>query len=184
MELILWGISYLPSFVFKSKEDSALKILFVLMGIALYIVNLETSVGMLKILLAYVDKRKPKMSELFEYFRVGLLARFFIGSLLYSLLVMIGLLFLIIPGIYFAVRYYFVPYIIVDKDADIFESFDKSAKLTKGAEWQLLLFGVLSFLIFILGAAALVVGLFVAIPVVYIASVYIYRKLDHHEHFA
>ncbi len=60
----------------------------------------------------------------------------------------------------------------------VFESFSKSGQITKGHIWNLFLFGLLIGLISIAGAAALLIGLLVAMPVVSLAGTYVYRKLS------
>lgn len=79
-----------------------------------------------------------------------------VGGIVYSLLVFIGSVFLIIPGIFAYVAFIFMmPYIIVE-DRNFIAALKESYRLTEGD--RLALFGLL----LIVGAAAAVVGLTIA----------------------
>lgn len=92
-----------------------------------------------------------------------------------------GLLILIIvlaPAIYFKIRWMFFPYYIVDKNAGIMDSLRLSWAATKGNFWHIFLFGLTCFGLVIAGLIALVLGVFVAIPVISMATALIYLQLD------
>ncbi len=100
----------------------------------------------------------------------------FLASLLLGVLVFAGLILLIIPGIYFALRFSMVRYAVLD-GAGVMESFEKSTKMTDGLKWQLLGFFAVVIVINIIGAILLMVGLLVTIPVTMIAMGQVYLKL-------
>lgn len=75
------------------------------------------------------------------------------------------------------IKLQFYSYFIVDKNAGPIEALKKSWAITRGVKWDLFLFGLLLGLITLAGLLALVVGLFVAIPVGLLANTYVYRKL-------
>jgi uncharacterized membrane protein len=101
-----------------------------------------------------------------------------LGYILYGLAILIGLILLIVPGVYLAIKYQFVPYLIVDKGMDPIEAFTESAKMTNGQKWNLFLLILLYILILFVGLLALGVGLLVAAPIVMIAQAYVYKKLS------
>lgn len=174
-------ISWLFSFVSQplfANNNAFVKIIGILITIAGWIVSLEIGYATFVIFLKFVDKKKVAIKDLFAYFDAGILFRYLLVSLLYGLLVVIGLVLFIIPGIYLGIKYWFAIYIYVDKRTGIIESFKESAKITKGVKWQLFLLGLLQFLIMLAGALALLVGLFVAIPINYLSDFYVYRKLS------
>lgn len=98
------------------------------------------------------------------------------ASVLAGLIVVFGLILIIIPGIYFILRYFFVKLAVLD-GAGITESLRKSAELTHGVKWHLLGFLIVIVLLNILGAILLLVGLLVTIPVTMLAYAHIYTKL-------
>ena len=84
---------------------------------------------------------------------------------LFGLMVGVGLVLLIVPGIYLALRFGMFQYAIVDKNLGIMESFKYSSDLTKNNLMNLLGLVFMMFLIVIAGFLALGVGLLFAIPV-------------------
>lgn len=106
---------------------------------------------------------------------------FLVGSILYGLLVFAGILLLIIPGIYWAVRYQFYGYCIVDRDVGPVEAMKMSGRITRGSWWNLFWLGILQALVVLLGALACLVGLFWAMPTAMVAHAYAYMKLAAYE---
>lgn len=105
------------------------------------------------------------------------IATYFAGTILYSVGVFFSLIFLIVPGIMFAVAYYFYGLIIVDTGADPVAALKDARQLSKGKRWPLFGAGVLAFLITILGLIACGIGLLFTIPVNSIAAAHIYKQL-------
>ncbi|MBM3791956.1 MAG: hypothetical protein FJW35_16615, partial [Acidobacteria bacterium] len=132
--------------------------------------------GFVRITLNVYDGGEPEVGSLFSEWRVWL--RMFFGTILYALVVLAGLILLIIPGIYWAVKYIYVPYFIVDKDLGILESFSASGELTQGAKLELFLLWILLGLINMLGALCCGVGLLVTIPTTLMALAFVYRGLQ------
>jgi uncharacterized membrane protein len=106
---------------------------------------------------------------------------FLVGSILYGLLVLAGLVLLIIPGIYWAVRYQFFGYCILDRDVGPVAAIKMSGRITKGSWWNLFWLGILEFLVVLLGILACFIGLFWAIPTAMVAHAYAYMKLAAYE---
>jgi uncharacterized membrane protein len=131
--------------------------------------------GLTRIALDYYGGKKPPFETLFtqlKYFWRILGAQILVG-----LIVAGGLILLIVPGIYWALKYQFTSNIIVDKDLGILEAMGKSGELTKGIKLQLLLFDLALVGIMILGGLALGVGILVAFPIIFLAGIYVYKKL-------
>ena len=100
------------------------------------------------------------------------------AGFLYYLMVAAGLVLLIVPGVYLALRFVMYQDAIVDKNMGIMESFRYSSELTRNNKFSLLGLGLLSLLVVLAGALALLVGLIYAIPVVTIAFAVAYRSLQ------
>ncbi len=180
-QVISWLVSFSTGSLY-TQSDSFSRFLGFVITIAGWVIGLEISFAQIVIFLKFIDKKKPQIAELFSYFETATLARFFIITLLYGVMVALGLVLFIIPGIYLGIKYFFAVYIYVDKKTGIMESFKKSGKITQGAKWQLFGFGLLSLLIIAGGALVFLVGLLVAIPVVYLAQIHVYRKLSVSKH--
>lgn len=104
-------------------------------------------------------------------------ANVIIASIIVSVLVAVGLILLVIPGVVAAFLTYFTQYFIVDDQAvSPIEAIGNSVKLVSANVGDSLLLAVLNLLVLVAGAIALGVGLLVAYPVVILASAYAYRK--------
>lgn len=108
---------------------------------------------------------------------LNLIATYTVGSFLYFVGVAFSLIFLIVPGIMFAVAYYFYGLIIIDTGADPISAFKEARLLSKGKRWPLFGAGLLATLISILGLIACGIGILLTIPVNSIAAAHIYHQL-------
>jgi len=131
--------------------------------------------GLIKVSLKFCDGTKGKLDDLLSSF--DLLFKFIGGTFLYGLIIMAGFVLLVVPGIIWAVKFSLTPYFIVDRNLGPIEALKASSKATKGAKWDLFLFGLLLGLINLAGALAFVVGLFVTMPVTMLAYAHAYRTL-------
>jgi uncharacterized membrane protein len=95
-----------------------------------------------------------------------------------GVIVVVGLILFIVPGIVFALRLQYATYVLIDKKLNIFDAVRESWNITKGSTMNLLGFAVVSFFVAMGGAMLLGVGLLLAIPTIMIATAYIYRKLS------
>lgn len=164
--------------VLNSIFKNASFVLFIVKLIS-WFVGVVVSIGLIKIALSFVSGTKAKIEDLFSgYKNYGLVFNYFLGSLITGIIIIGGLILLILPGIYFAVKLQFVTYFIVDKKQDFVTAIKSSWNVTRGEFWNLFLLGFLLFGIFMLGVVALVLGLFIAIPTMLLVHAYVYRKLS------
>jgi uncharacterized membrane protein len=154
------------------KNFGFLSFIFSIIGLML---SLFLGMGMLKISLKFCDKEKAKVSDLFSC--APMFFKYLFGSFLSVLIIFGGLILLIIPGIIWAIKFSFFGYFIIDKKLGPIESLKKSSLITQGSKWNLFRFGLLTIGVMFLGALALLVGLFAAIPTVMVAQAFVYRKL-------
>lgn len=107
-----------------------------------------------------------------------------LGNIVVGLIIGIGFLMLIVPGIIFACRLAFVPYLIIDREMEVTEALNKSWEMTKGYGWQIFFMGVLSFFIVIGGLLALFFGVFISAVWILTAFATIYQAVVEEEgHF-
>jgi uncharacterized membrane protein len=100
-----------------------------------------------------------------------------IAAVLVSILVTIGFILLVIPGIIALFLTYFTTLYIVDDDATSpVTAISDSVKLISSNVGDALLLALLNVLVLIAGVIALLVGLVVAYPVTALASAYAYRR--------
>ncbi len=139
-------------------------------------VSVLVSIGAIKITLDIIDGKKGDFKDLYQQYPLFL--KMLGTSILEFLIVLAGFILLIVPGIYLSIKLSFASYAVVDKKLGPIDAIKASYDMTKGNWWNLAFLGLVSGLIVIAGALALLVGLFVAIPVVLIAYAYVYRKLS------
>lgn len=132
-------------------------------------------IGFTKIIIDLHDGKPLNYSHFYSLYRLTL--RFLGASILYGLIVMVGFILLVIPGIIWAIKFQFYSFLIVDKGVGIMDSLKQSSAMTEGVKVDLFLFALLLVAINIIGAVALGVGLFVTIPTTIMATVFVYRKL-------
>ena len=143
--------------------------------IASIVLSMIVMMGAIKIYLRFCDGEKGEFSDLFSCY--PLFFKYLVGSILYGLIVVVGLILLIIPGIVWAIKFQFFDYLIVDKGLGPIDALEKSSEITRGVKWDLFIFGILLGIINLMGFLCLMIGLFVTIPVTMVAIAFVYRKL-------
>lgn len=147
-----------------------------LMSLIGWFVSILISMGLIRIALKIVDGQPVETADLFQ--RADLALPYFIASVIVGVMVGIGFIFLIVPGIYLAITFGFFGYNIVDKEHGIVESIEQSAAITKAQRGDLFVFGIALFFFNLAGAIALGIGLLITVPVSMLAMAYVYRKLS------
>jgi uncharacterized membrane protein len=104
--------------------------------------------------------------------------RFLGAEILAAIIIVIGIIFFIIPGIIASLGLGFVPYVVIDRAAGPTDALKESWRITKGNKWQLFLLGLVLLGLNFLGVLALVVGLLVTVPVTWLAITHAYRTLS------
>lgn len=106
------------------------------------------------------------------------------ANVVVGLIVGIGFIMLIVPGVIFAIRLAFVPYLVIDRGMELTEALSKSWEMTKGYGGQIFLMGLLAFFIVILGLIALFVGVIISIVWIMTAFASFYQAVVEKEgHF-
>ncbi|VVB64462.1 Uncharacterised protein [uncultured archaeon] len=176
MLAIVVAINLLVGLVMSSFSEEAPKVLVIGVSAISWMLDLLISMGVIKITLKFCDQERTTYRDLFSAYR--LLLNYLVGSIVYGIMVAIGFVFLIVPGVYLAVKYQFYDYLIVDKGMGPIEAIKRSGVLTEGVKWNLVLFWLALVGINILGMLALGVGLIATVPVSWLANAYVYRRLQ------
>ena len=103
-----------------------------------------------------VRGEKVEVQDMFEAFKNywnAILAYIIVGAIIF-----VGFLLLIVPGIIFACKLAFTPYLIVDKKMEVIEAIRTSWNMTNGHAGEVFLIGLLAIPIVIAGFICLVVG--------------------------
>jgi hypothetical protein len=99
-------------------------------------------------------------------------------SVITGVLMPVGLLFCLLPGIYLMVVWMmFPPLLILDKKMDFWPAMELSRKMVHKHFWQVFGLWLVTLVLFLLGGLLLCVGVFIAMPVTTAAIVYAYEDI-------
>lgn len=140
-------------------------------------VSAPISYGVAYVFLKLIRDEKFDVSDIFAGFKNNYI-NVILANLLVIAIVMAGILFFIVPGIIFACKLAFVPYLIMDKKMETVDAVKTSWDMTKGNTLNIFLIGLLAIPIFLLGLLLLVVGTIPAIMWIKGANAAIYHTVD------
>jgi hypothetical protein len=131
--------------------------------------------------LAYTFTRRirgevPSVGDAFSGFNLAFL-HLGLAGIVESLLICIGLLLCLLPGIYLAVGYVFALLLVIDKKYDFWTAMEVSRRVAHRQWWTLFGLLIVAFLINVIGILACFVGWIVAAPVSIAAINYAYEDL-------
>ena len=161
-------------------------VLFIVMLIAQSIPFLGLLVGLLLtgvfyggLYFFYLKKIRGQPAELGDAFAGFSLAflPLMLASLVSSLLTTLGLLLLILPGIYLAVSYAFVYLLIIDHKLEFWCAMEVSRRVVTAQWWRVFGLMILGAIIAILGVLGLIIGIFITMPILIGAIAYAYEDL-------
>jgi uncharacterized membrane protein len=175
------GISILSTLIMLilgsiSWKEESFHLSSILFAIAVIAIMLIVKIGYTKIFLRINDGESPKLAEIFQEYKT--FWRFLGISILMPLAVLGGLILLIIPGIFWAVRFSFSQLIVVDTKMGPIAAMKESYAITKGSFWKLLGFYAVMGFLNLSGLLLFGIGLLMTIPLTTLASIYIYRELS------
>ncbi|MBI3251480.1 MAG: DUF975 family protein [Candidatus Andersenbacteria bacterium] len=172
LTFLVWIVGYLPQIVDGMGKGSAAG----LVTIASWLLAAWVQLGAVRILLALVDGKPVSFALLKQTDTRGYIA-YLAASVLVGIMVGVGMIIFIIPGVIVALAVGMYGYRIVDAKAGVIDSIKQSAAITRGHRWQLFGLALMMVLLNILGAIVVGLGLLVTVPVTMLAHAYAYRKL-------
>jgi len=119
---------------------------------------------------------KLEIKDMFEAFKNYWNA--VLASLLVSVIIIIGLVLLIVPGIIFACKLAFTPYLVVDRKMEVLEAIKESWRMTGGHAWTVFFIGLLAIPIGIAGLICFGVGVIISIMWVTITFASLYHAVS------
>lgn len=109
----------------------------------------------------------------------AMLLKGFGAYIIYWIMVLLGLVLLIVPGVILMLRFGMYQNAIVDRKMGVFDSFGYSWNLTRGNGLNLFVIFLFSICIVIAGCLALLVGLLFAYPMMWLLWIVAYRWLQY-----
>lgn len=101
-----------------------------------------------------------------------------VAHLLVSVAVGLGLFLLIVPGVIFACKLAFTPYLVMDRKMSAWDAMQESWRMTTGHAGTVFLIGLLAVPVVLAGLIALFVGVFVSLMLVALAFASLYDSVD------
>jgi len=147
--------------------------LALLIGAVGIIVGFVLEYGIVRAALAVTDGRRPTFAEAWNMERFG---PFVVAAILRGVIVGVGYLLCIIPGLIAAFFLLFTPFFVIDQNMAPVQALSASFNLVKDNAGKLLLFCIVATLVYIAGAIACLVGLLVSVPVALVATAYMYKR--------
>lgn len=172
LSILLGGLAIILS---MPAENLGTLVIFLTPVIA-FIFSSFLLVGVINTILSDKNDEKIDYDKFSE--KTSLILSFAVGSLLYGILVAIGLVLFVVPGIYLGIRFSFFDFALVDKEGGPISALKESWRLTKSKGWSLLFFTALIVtLSFFLSLALFPIGLLVCTPVFYLTRAHVYEQL-------
>ena len=134
-------------------------------------------VGIQVMALQVVDGTVPKLSYLLQMLNRG--PSFLFAVCIYTVAVAGGLLFLVVPGVYVAVRYASFGYVIGSKQVSAVQALREAGAMTQGLWWKVCGFLFILLALNLVGAALLGLGLLVSFPLSLLAATSFSRSLEY-----
>lgn len=138
--IILFAVGLIISLLIPSDVRAAGLIILFIVGVLIY-------VGLVGPALVYAQLKSGRLEktvygDAFERSK-KLWARYIVLSVIVGLVIFVGFLLLIVPGVIFLRRYFLSPYVMIDQDLGIGESMRVSSRLSKGRSMAVFgIFGV------------------------------------------
>jgi uncharacterized membrane protein len=170
--IVIIAVQLVFGFIGQVSGSFVVSLFFQLIG---WIIGMILTMGLFRAALAVVDGRIPEVSMLFETEGLG---SFIVAAILFGLMVWVGLILCIIPGIILFLVFMFYGFIIVENpNIGPTDALKKSQEITRGRLGELFVFGLAIFGINFVGALLCGVGLLFTYGISYIAVAYAYKTL-------
>ncbi len=146
-----------------------------LMRLIEFAVSATLWLGLAKIYLKYRDGEKPLFENLFD--GLARLHVYIASTIIMTIAVMMGLVLLVLPGIIFLIRLWFVGFVVVDEKVGPLDAIQRSWDITRGYTLDLFLLFLVLCGVNALGLACLGIGILATAPLSGLALAFVYREL-------
>lgn len=170
--LLVWAAGVVVNIIGRAFDSVVLQLL---LSVVAFIVTQVMTRGLVRAALTIVNGGKPDPSSVFSFDNIG---PFLVGAIIYGLVVGVGFVLCIIPGLIIGALLGFWSFACVEQDLDGVSAIKRSLELTRANFGQVLLFGLAYIGVNIIGAILCGVGLLVTIPLSYVAAAHFYRQLS------
>lgn len=151
-------------------------VVWLILHFAFFVFFSGLMLGLHRIALEAVSGEAPKLAKLTVLLGRGPI--FLLALCIYSAVVLAGLVLLIVPGIYVAVRYALFGQVLATTAVTAPQALRHAAVLSDGRWWSLFPLLLIALLLNLAGIAFLGLGLLITFPVTLLAMSDIYRSLQ------
>jgi uncharacterized membrane protein len=168
--------TFLGAVIRNAAGNSLVGVLFgvAVADLVIFIVSGFLHIGVYNSALALADGRRVEPSKMF---RTDYLANYLVAILLYGLIAAVGLFLCILPGIAVLYLGFLTPWYVLDQGMAPVDALKASFRMTTSQGWGLILFALVTWLIYVAGAIVCLVGLLVTVPVALLMVTYTFRRL-------
>lgn len=182
VSIVFGMVEVIPSIMSRSNEmphepGPAMMVFMVVSRVIQQVFSIYLQLGMARVGLNLVSGKDVSIGMLFG--EGSKLLRAIGASIIFGVAVVLGIICLIVPGIYIALRYGQFMTAIVDRDLGVMEAFSYSESITTNNRMNLFLLGLLSLGVLLAGFLLCGVGIIFAGPVVWLAALVAYRWLQY-----
>jgi hypothetical protein len=140
-----------------------------------FFVGQVVTLGLYRAALMVTAGETPELGKVFTTDRLG---EFIIGSLLYALIVVVGLILCIVPGVIAAVMLYFYGFYILDRNLSATDALRASYDLVRTHAGPVVALLLVALLVYFVGFLLCGIGVLVTGPIALIMVAYGYRVLN------
>jgi hypothetical protein len=162
--IIVYAVIQIPTNGFNFKPDEFewffAPLILLAIGYGIFIAG-PIGYSVSWVFLKAVRREKIEIKDMFAVFERNYWNAV-IAGLVTTVIIVIGLFMLIVPGIIFACRLAFVPYLIIDEKMEAMEALKASWAMTRGHGWTVFFMGILAFFIVIAGLIVLIFGVLIS----------------------
>lgn len=155
------------------KKNAGVSIAFAVVSVMFYLLTsyipfagmlivCPLAAGFIIVSLMCFNSKTPGFNNFFGGFRHFL--PLFVFTIVSTILIIIGLFLLVIPGLYLSIAYIFAPCLIVDKNIDFWPAMEISRKKVNQNFLGILFFSIVLMLINMIGCIPFLLGLFITVP--------------------
>lgn len=147
----------------------------VIIQLVMMAIALPFSAGIFVMCLKQVQGQKPDFSDLFSCF--GKTGTLLLSMILMYIMIILGYLLFILPGIYLSFAYVMAIPLIVDKDMGAWEALETSRKAVTKHWFSLFGFFIVLSIIMVVSMLPLMIGLIWAIPLMAVSVALVYKEI-------
>lgn len=179
--LVIFCINFVISFVTSMMGVNEETQLYSIITSLTTLVMVPLQIGGISYVMGVIDGKKVDLKECLLFkFKDGSWWKILLATLCVGLVVGFGMVLLIVPGIYFALKYGMVQMILADEkfnDKKILYALDKSSEMMSGHKWEYFVFILSFFGWFILGAFTFGILYIWIYPYYMVANYYYFKEL-------